>query len=67
MWRQKIYYRYGAFALNGQCVSFASHFNFIDLETCKNKRKVYEIKVFRFFSQIKIGFHIYRQYTILHT
>ena len=42
-----------AFGLNDQCVSFTINFVFIDLEICKNKRKDYKIKVFRFFTKIK--------------
>ena len=49
-----------AFGLNDQCVSFTINFEFIDLAICKNKRKDYKIKVFRFFTKIKYALFSYR-------
>ena len=46
--------------LNDQCVSFTINFEFIDLAICKNKRKDYKIKVFRFFTKIKYALFSYR-------
>ena len=60
MWWQKIQLKHGAFGLHDQCVSFTINFEFIDLAICKNKRKDYKIKVFRFFTKIKYALFSYR-------